>query len=267
MVVRIILLAFCALGMSNAQVQAQIFLEQAKVSLNVSGGDHKNGSFLIHNTSSSPATVRVYWEDFKYKAPYNGTKDFLPAGTAPESASQWVTFSPQTFTMPGFGQQKFDYTVSVPNQIEQGHYGVLFFERSTAGNLNGDAVDLVTRLGCLFFIEPSNKSKKAVLQDFTISTKSLNANFINQGNVILIAHTTYYVMQDGGMVSLRGDAGKLYVPPGVSAPLTIALKKPLSAGHYTMVVNSDLDDGDVVVKEIGLSVDASGQLTILNTQD
>jgi P pilus assembly chaperone PapD len=267
MIIRIIYLAFCALGILSTQVQAQIFIEQAKVSVNVSGGDHRNGSFLVHNTSSSPATVRVYWEDFKYKAPYNGTKDFLPAGTMPGSASQWVTFSPQVFTMPAFGQQKFDYSITVPNQLDEGHYGVLFFERSASGSLNGDAVNLVTRLGCLFFIEPSNKNKKAALQNINLKSKALTANFVNQGNVILIAHTTYYIMQDGGLVSLRGDAGKLYVPPGVSAPLTISLKKPLSAGHYTMVLNSDLDEGDVVLKEIGLAVDASGQLTILSSQD
>jgi len=267
MVFRIIFLVFCAMGMLNAQVQAQVFLEQAKISLEVSGGDHRNGSFLIHNTSNAPVSLRVYWEDFKYKAPYDGSKDFLPAGTMPGSASTWVTFSPQNFTMPAFGQQRIDYSVTVPGQIDEGHYGVLFFERSTAGVINHETVNIVTRLGCLFFIEPSSKSKKAVLQDIGLKANNVTASFINQGNIVLIAHTTYYVMQDGGLVQLRGDAGKLYVPVGATAPITISLKKPLSAGHYTMVVNSDLDEGDVVVKEIGLSVDASGQLTILNSQD
>ena len=267
MIVRIIFLVFCAVGMLNAQAQAQLFLEQAKVSLDVSGGEHLNGSLLIHNTSSDAMNIRVYWEDFEYKAPYDGTKNFLPAGTAPASASQWVTFSPQTFTMPAFGQQKIDYTVSVPSQIEEGHYGVLFFERSVTGKLNNEAVSLVTRIGCLFFIEPGNKSKKAVLQDIVLKADSLTVSFVNQGNVILIPHTTYYVMQEGGLVLNRGESKKLYVPPGVSASLEVPLKKKLDPGHYTLVVNSDLEGGDVVVKEIGLAVDASGQLTIENSQD
>ena len=137
MIVRIIFLVFCAVGMLNVQAQAQLFLEQAKVSLDVSGGEHLNGSLLIHNTSSEAVNIKVYWEDFEYKPPYDGSKNFLPAGTAPASASQWVTFSPQTFSIPAFGQQKIDYTVSVPSQIQEGHYGVLFFERSVMP-LNND---------------------------------------------------------------------------------------------------------------------------------
>ena len=119
----------------------------------------------------------------------------------------------------------------------------------------------------MFFIEPKDKVKKADLRDFGLNANSLTANFVNQGNVILIPRTTYYIMQEGGLVLNRGEIKKLYVPPGVSASLEIPFKKLLNAGHYTLVVNSDLEDGDVVVKEIGLSVDASGQITIENSRD
>jgi len=251
--------------MLNAQAQAQLYIEQAKVKLDVSGGEHLNGSLLVHNTSADPMSIRVYWEDFEYKAPYDGTKNFLPAGTAPGSASQWITFLPQEFTIPGFGQQSVEYTVTAPSQLNEGHYGVLFFERSSIGKMNNDEVNLVTRIGTLFFIEPSTKNKKAVIQDVNLMANSLTASFVNQGNVILIPHTTYYIMQSGGLVAIRGDAKKLYVPAGVSAPLVIPLKGKLNPGQYTLVINSDLDDGDVVVKEVGLNVDAAGQVTMGNS--
>ncbi len=270
MIIRIVFLALCALlcslGPLTVQAHAQLFLENGKVTLAVSGGEHTNGSLLIHNTSAQPADIKVYWEDFEYKAPYDGSKNFLPAGTAPASLSQWVTFSPQTFTMPAFGQQRVDYTVSVPSQIQEGHYGVLFFERNSDVLKNAGGVTLVTRVGCLFFIEPKDKSKKAALQDIGLKANGLALNFINQGNVILIPHTTYYIMQADGLVLTRGDSKKSYVPPGVSAPLEIPLDKHLKAGHYTLVVNSDLEEGDVVVKEIGLAVDAAGEVTIENPQ-
>jgi len=267
MILRTIFLFFVAVGMLSAEAQAQLFLEQAKISLDVSGGDHTNGSFLVHNTSAKSINVRVYWEDFEYKAPYDGTKLFLAGGTTPGSASQWITFSPQTFTMPAFGQQRIDYTVSVPSQIEEGHYGVLFFESANAGTSSQDNVSLITRLGCLFFIEPSNKSKKAVLQDIKLKKDGVTVSFANQGNVILIPDTTYYMMQEGGLVLNRGGCKKLYVPPGAAGTLDIPFKKELDPGHYTLVVNSDLQDGDVIVKEIGLAVDAAGQITIENSQD
>ncbi len=267
MITRIIFLVLSAVGILTAEAPAQLFLEQGKISLAVSGGDHLNGSLLIHNTSSQQVDIKVYWEDFEYKAPYDGTKNFLPAGTAPTSVSQWVIFSPQTFSIPAFGQQKIDYTVSVPSVIQEGHYGVLFFESGSTALKNENGVFLVTRVGCLFFIEPKNKTKKAVLQNIGLKANGFTANFVNQGDVILIPRTTYYIMQEGGLVLLRGEVKKLYVPPGASAPLEILLKKQLSPGHYTLVLNSDLEEGDVVVKEIGLAVDVSGQLTIEKSQD
>jgi len=269
MIIRMVFLAlgvmFSALGLFTTQAHAQLFLENGKVTLAVSGGEHSDGSLLIHNTSSQEASVKVYWEDFEYKAPYDGTKNFLPAGTAPASASQWVTFSPQVFTLPAFGQQKVDYTVSVPSQIQEGHYGVLFFERSSDALMSDKGVTLVTRVGCLFFIEPKDKAKKAALQDIALKASGLTASFVNQGNVILIPRTTYYVMQADGLVVMRGESKKLYVPPGAFALLEIPLKKQLKPGKYTLVVNSDLEEGDVVVKEIGLAVNAAGQITIENS--
>jgi len=267
MIARLLLLVFCTAGIFSTQAHAQFFLEQAKETLQVSGGEHKNGTLLIHNTSSESENIRVYWEDFEYKPPYDGTKSFLPAGTAPGSASQWVTFSPQTFSIPPFGQQNIEYSVTTPSQIQEGHYGVLFFERSINASLNHEEVNLVTRIGCLFFIEPMKRDKKAVLQDIGMKTNKITASFVNQGNVVLIPHTTYYVMQEGGLVLNRGDIGKRYVPPQASALLEISLKQKLKQGRYTMVVNADLDEGDVVVKEIGLAVDGSGQITIENVQD
>jgi hypothetical protein len=267
MFVRILLFMVSAVGMLTAEAQAQLFLEQGKVVLTVSGGEHTNGTLLIHNTSSEQANIKVYWEDFEYKAPYDGTKEFLPAGTSPISASQWVSFSPQTFSLPAFGQQRIDYTVSVPSVIQEGHYGVLFFERSSDLPTSDAGVTLVTRVGCLFFIEPKDKNKTAALQNFALKANGFTADFVNQGNVILLPHTTYYIMRQDGMVLLRGESKKLYVPPGASAPFEISLKKNLDPGQYTMVVNSDLEEGDVQVKEIGLTVDASGQLSIANTQN
>ena len=267
MIIRIFFLAFGLLGIFNLPAQAQIFLEQAKVNLDVTAGEHLNGSLLVHNTSTETIFIKVYWEDFEYKAPYDGTKNFLPAGTAPGSASQWVTFLPQTFNIPAYGTQKIDYAVSVPSTMNEGHYGVLFFERTSSAKLNDEAVNLVTRIGCLFFIEPKDKSKKADLTDISLKGNSLWVDFVNQGNATLLPHTTYYIMQEGGLVLHRGEAKKLYVPQGVSAPLEIPLKTKLGQGSYTVVVNSDLEDGDVVIKEIGLVVDSSGQIAIKNSQD
>jgi len=150
--------------------RAQLFIEEGKVTLAVSSGERVSKSFLIHNTSADSMPVKVYWEDFQYQPPYDGAKLFLAAGTVPGSAS-FVDqlFSPRIHS-PGFGTQKIDYMINVPDKIEGGHYGVLFFEK--AGNPVKDVtgVTIITRVGCLFFIEAKDKKKTAALQDIKISS-------------------------------------------------------------------------------------------------
>ena len=267
MMIKTAILVFCLGVMFCPQAFAQLFLEQGKLNLDVDPGERYSGSLIIHNNSTSEVSLKIYWEDFKYKAPYDGSKDFMPAGTLPGSARDWVVFSPQTFTIPPNSQQSVDYTVIVPSQIQEGHYGVLFFETSNPSAEAKEAVNIVERIGTLFFIEPKTKNKQALLQNPAIKGGSVVMDYVNQGNIIEIPHTTYYIMQDSGEVALRGEAKKLYVPPGASASLEIPVKKKLAAGHYTLMVNSDLEQGDVAVKEAALTVDDSGQMTVENTNN
>ncbi len=264
MMIKVLVFIFCSIVLIGTEAKAQLFLEQGKLSLAVSDAERSNGSVTLHNTSSDPVEVKVYWEDFEYKSPYDGTKNFSPAGTGRNSASKWVAFTPQVFTIPAFGRQKIDYTLTVPDTITEGHYGVLFFESNGAPMAGDKGVTLVTRVGCLFFIEPKQKNKKSDIQDIKSDKKGFTVNFVNQGNIVLIPKTTYYVMEDEGLVVSRGETEKLYVPPGVSASLEIPLKSPLKEGRYTLVINSDLEEGDVVIKEVELAVDAGGQVTISN---
>ncbi len=245
------------LGVRPAAVQFMI--EEGKVVLPVAGGERVNKSITIHNTTGADVGVKVYWEDFRYEAPYDGSKAFLPAGTVPGSASAWVSYAPQEFKLPAFSKQKIEYTVSVPADIKGGHYGALFFEKS--GEPVRDmrtGVTIVTRTGTLFFIEARDKDKSAALTDFKIEGGKLSGNFVDRGDAVMIPHITFYVMDEAGMAVDRGEVQKLYLPPGASAPFTLNLPKELKDGRYSLVLNADLEEGDVIVKEIEFTNSAAG---------
>ncbi len=246
---------------------AQFFIEEGKVVLSVSGGERINKSVIINNTTANDLDVRVYWEDFQYEPPYDGSKKFFPAGTIEGSASSWIQYVPQEFRLPAFGKQKIDYTLSVPDDIQGGHYGVLFFERLGDAAEGRAAVKIVTRLGCLFFIEAKDKTKSAELQNIKFEGNDLTGSFANNSNVVLIPHTTYYIMDESGLVADRGEVAKLYVTPGAVAFWRVSLPKDLAAGRYTFFLNADLEDGDLVVKEITFQKDLSGGLVVEKVQD
>jgi hypothetical protein len=264
-VIASVILSICVLA---GPAQAQLFIGEGKVSLAVSGGERVYNTLTVYNNSGEAFPVKVYWEDFEYKAPYDGSKVFLPSGTGKQSASQWVTFSPQEFRMDSFGKQIIEYSINIPPDIAGGYYGVLFFERvpeNTQSEVTG--VKIVTRVGSLFFIEPKDKVKKATVQDIKITSDGLSGGFSNQGNVILIPRITYYVLNTEGMVADRGEAKKMYVPPGAAASWNIAFPSKLRLNQFTFVINFDLQEGDVVVKEVDVTSDGFGNFTIQNVRD
>lgn len=267
MIKRTFLLILVFLCSSVGTVQAQFFLEQGKVSLTVSSGERVAKTLVVNNTTNESVPVRVYWEDFDYQAPYDGSKIFLPAGTGKSSASNWINYSPTEFTLPPFGKQTIDYVVSVPAQADAGHYGVMFFERTGDPIKDATGVQIVTRVGSLFFIEPKDASRNAVVDEIKINEDKISGNFLNQSQVVLIPRMTYYVMDQEGLVVDRGEVKKIYVPPGATAPWSIALSKTVNAGQFTLILNTDLEGGNVVVKEIDFQKDAAGTLSIEKIRD
>ena len=234
----------------SSTVGAQVFLEDGKVKLSVSPGENIAGKLILHNTCDENVNMKVYWEDFVYKPPYDGSKDFLPKGTSDHSAADWVNVTAQTLMFGPFATRTVSYTVNVPDDIRQGHYGVLFFENEAKQFDGSKGINVVTRVGCLFFIEPENKIKRVDLKNFQFSEKKLTASFTNLGNVIVIPEGTFYVINDDGMVFDRGEIKKIYLPPNKTADYSLAFNRDLDPAAYTLVMTITLEDDDVFVKEI-----------------
>jgi P pilus assembly chaperone PapD len=245
--------------------QAQLFLEQGKLVLPTTPGTRLNNTLTVHNTTDRNVAVKVYWDDFEYQPPFEGTKSFLPAGTSPLTTAKWVTFSPREFTLPPFSEKKVDYLISVPENSTGGHYGVLFFETSGERPAGDKGVTIATRVGCLFFLEPKDKSKSSQIDHVAVDGDQLVADFTNNGDVILTPESEYYVLDASGVAVDRGKITNMYLPPGQTAHFHIPLEKDIPSGTYTAVVNFDLQDGDVLVKEIDFTKD--GGLTIQQVRD
>ncbi len=257
----IFILAFTALLAGTAH--AQLLVEQGKLVMTVSGGERINQIITVHNTTNEEQRVKVYWEDFEYQPPYGGEKTFFPVGTGiATSAASMVSFPAQEFILPPLSKKDIECIVTVPADFNAGRYGVMFFERTSEPYKDSTGMSIITRVGSLFFIEPKGIEKKADLKNLKQDVATLTGEFHNMSSVILIPQITYYIMSADGLVVDRGEIKKLYVPSGVSANWTIPLPATLDPGDYSMVINADYEEGNVVVKEVGLTKDASGALTI-----
>lgn len=246
---------------------AQLLIEEGKVNLTVDPDDSVVGSITVHNTSDAPITVRAYWEDFEYQPPYQGKKNFLPAGSTSNSMSDWIQFSPRDFPLAPYSKKEIKYSIKTPPEIKGGHYGVLFIEKAVEGTKERVGVNIVTRVGSLFFLEPVNKERKAHLSKISTDQSNLKGSITNDGDIIVIPHGVFYTMGSDGLVVDRGEIANYYLPPTKDAAFELTTAQDLAPGKYTMVLTFDLGEGQPLVKEIDFEKASGANLKILEERD
>jgi len=245
------------------QANAQVMIEQGKVVIRANPGETIVNTLPIYNTSEQSAiSLRAYWEDFMYIEPFNGDKEFTPAGTSDRSASRSVNFSPQEFTLDPKGSKLISYSIQVPQDAKGGYYGVLFFEEG-GGNAQGRVgVSIVTRIGALFFIETTNSAHTGKIENLAFSDQEFKGDFTNTGDAILMPDSTYYIMDKDGLVAERGEITKFYLAPEKTTAFKFSAGEKLSAGNYTVVLTFDFGGGESYTYEFDYTKAVDGSVKI-----
>lgn len=255
----------------NSSLFAQIKLDKYRDKIDVQPGVTEKGTILVENVSATEAiTVNAYLEDVKYISPFDGRKEFLPLSSTPYSCGKWVTVTPSTFYLKPGGKQKVDYAIKVPPSAKGGYYGVLFFEKGAAVSAESTSVGIVLKIGCTLFLETKDKVKNVKIEDLSVNQDKLQGNFSNNGNVMLVMESSYYIIDGKGTIGDRGNIVKeLYLPVGEKAAFAINnMTKNISKGSYTLVIDFSLGKGEgTLVKEIDFSKNDSGEIKIVKVRD
>lgn len=266
--------ASAAFGIEVAQV------EPAKIRLIIPPGSSKTGTIKVYNLSGEPKNIRAYFEDWYYLPVCDGTKDFKPSGTTERSAAPWIDFSPSEFTVPPYGKQQVNYTVKVPADAQGGHYCVLFFENYLSEgqqNEEGVTVNVAVRIASLFYIEPEGTIKRsAAIEDLKIAKERnksvITAKFTNTGNVDINTKSTFFIIDQKGMVYARGEFNDAYTFPGDSTTLSASWSETLPKGVYDLVLTVDIGRAlseaklgkvPAITKEVKMEVGDNGEVVSL----
>ncbi len=248
--------------MVASTANAQIMIEQGKVVIKAKAGETIVNTLPIYNLSDTDSlNLRVYWEDFVYVQPFDGTKEFTAVGTTGYSVGSWVNFSPQQFTLKPKDSKTISYSIQVPVDAKGGYYGVLFVEEGTKSS-GTVGVGLVTRVGSLFFIETDNSIRKGKVENLKFSGKELSGDFLNLGDVVLIPDATYYILDKEGLVAERGEIKKFYLPPAKTTAFKIPIGEKLATGDFMAVLSFDFREGENLTYEFDFHKDQDGQMRI-----
>lgn len=249
-------------GLATVQAHAQVMIEQGKVIIKASPGEVVVDSLTIHNTSDTNLTLRTYWEDFVYKPPFEGDKIFMAAGTDERSMSKWINFSPQQFSIEAHATRKISYSIQVPANARGGYCGVLFVENQGDKPNQNIGVTIVTRMGSLFFVDLTNSAYTGKISNKKYSDNNIEADFTNTGDVTLIPDTTFYILDENGLIKQRGAIKKFYLPSGKTSLFKVPLEPKLEAGKYTCVLTFDFGSGNNMTDEFEFIKSGDGKVNI-----
>jgi hypothetical protein len=260
---------FMAIFLLNSSALALDFqINKAKIRVKLPPGWSDGDAITVENKADEPIEIKVYINDWVY-TDQDGAKNFMPPGTDPRSAADWIKFYPADFTLPAKGAQEVKYVVGVPPDAVGGHYAILFFEVLAGGawdDAKGVMVKVYNRLGSLFYIEPEGAiERKAEVTDFKIQLLpegyKVEAVFQNTGNVDITAKSTLDIIDAEGFVFSRASFPDIYTMPQDKANMSIAdFSTNFSKGIYDAILTIDLD-GEILVKEYQIEVSDTGSIT------
>ena len=266
--------ALSAAAFRQACADEMVRPDKSKIRVTVPPSQAATGFITVENPGSDPKSVRAYLEDWAYLAPYDGSKEFKPAGSLKNSAADWITFTPAELTLAPNSRERINYTVKVPSGAAEGRYAVLFLESmASSGAGEGVGVNLAIRVAVLFFVEPEGMIKRALSVDGLSVTRSpkgmldISLPVANTGNIDLTVGGSFDIMDAKGMVAARGVFNDIYTLPGNSARLAASWSLPIEPGEYSLVMTLDLGKaleeanagrGPVIVKEAKLTLGPGG---------
>jgi hypothetical protein len=127
--------------------------------LSANQGQTLEDSLLVTNKSKDPLTLNIYSTDASHNA---DTGSFHAGHTdeIPKTLGQWTQISPQTISLTPFQTKEIPFTITVPEELENGeYYGAIMASPVLEGN-NSSGTTIQTRLGARIYLTVEKAAKE-----------------------------------------------------------------------------------------------------------
>ena len=234
---------------------ADIGLTPPRLALVAAAGETVTATFSVVTTASTEQFVEAAASDWLLDV--DGALSFVPPGTAPFSASPWLTLDAEAFALAPNGSRELRLEVSVPFGAEGTHHAMVFVTVvPPPSETPGVGVTTTTRVGLTVYVTVSGTERTgSELVDFyQPDATTLAAVIVNTGNT---------VMRLGGLVELRDESGavveRLLVPDAPvlresEREIRFELPGDLEPGFYVALALIEDDRGRLLAGELPLEI-------------
>ena len=252
-------LSFSLLFAVVAAVSADIVIDgRLTHELEVEPGSTHAGSIVVRNNGSGAEEVKLYQTD--YRSTSGGEHFYEDPGTLPRSNADWISFSPNRFSIPAGESYTISYSIRVPldQSMEGTYWSVLMIEGIPDTSVESSEFDpeqvgigintvlryafkIVTHVGASGTVDPKITGV-AMRQDE--GQRTLVVALENIGTRLLRIQVWAELYDGSGEFIGRYDGEYLALYPGSSLPFQINLTA-VPAGSYTTLVVVDSGNNNV----------------------
>lgn len=185
----------------------------------------------------------------------DGNAEYYKAGTQPNSACSWLTYSPAEMIALPSRIHPIRVTVSVPKDATPGDHLAALFVEARPDNIKLDEnrrqVVLRFRMAALFYIMVPKLAKKGSLQDLRAEASEqgilVMSTLKNEGNTHLRPlHSVKVLDGSGAVVAEMLESESLPVLRGSEISRPLVIQKLLSPGTYSIQYRVNFKDGNPI---------------------
>lgn len=187
----------------------------------------------------------------------SGEAEYYKAGTQPNSASSWLTYSPAEITALPSKIHPIRVTISVPKDATPGDHLAALFVEARPDNLKVDQnrrqVILRFRMAALFYVMVPQLTRKGSLQNLksVVSEQGIlvTPTLKNDGNShVRPLHSVKILDSAGAIAAELPETESLPVLAGAEMSRALIIPKSLAAGTYSVHYRIDFKDGSAVTE-------------------
>lgn len=202
------------------------------------------GVIEVANPGETSAHITVYASPFTY-----GDSGFVELESDPFDLSPYLFFSPQELVLEPGQQRRIRLSSRLLPSLPDGEYRAVIFVRNQepmAGEIDGVRVNIVPRIGVLFFVRKGNTSVEIVPQsaNVDIAEHQLDLLVSNQGTASIQPSVRWTLSQNDTPVR-SGETNQMIVLAGEERTMPIDYGADLASGTYQLA--GDIVGGSLTV--------------------
>lgn len=189
------------------------------------------GVIELYNPADEAVEIEVYASPFTYNE-----SGFVELESDPSDLTPYLFFSPQQLTIQSGQERRVRLTARLLPSLPEGEYRAVIFtqnRRPLSGNLDSVQVNIVPRVGILYFVRNGNTAPNLIPQITRIEGTNQQIELLidNQGSASIRPSIQWQLSQDGDAVA-SGEIEKTVLVAGESRHVSINYDSNLTPGSY-----------------------------------